>query len=58
EIAPRSAVVAAVNHGERLEIVQQRRRFYRVRTPKGIEGWADERMLLSAGEVSELRRLA
>jgi SH3-like domain-containing protein len=58
DISPRSAVVATVPHGERLEIVQQRRRFYKVRTSKGAEGWTDERLLLSAAEISELRRAA
>jgi len=57
EIAPRSAVVATVRHGERLEIIQQRRRFYKVRAAGGGEGWTDERMLLSPQEVAKLRKL-
>ena len=32
-----------VVNGQRLEIVDQNRRFYRVRTDKGEEGWIDER---------------
>lgn len=54
EINPRSKTVATVPHGERLEIVRQRRRFYRVRTAGGVEGWTDERMLLSSREIATL----
>ncbi len=56
EINPRSAVVATAQHGERLEIIQQRRRFLKVRTRKGQEGWTDERLLLSTAEVARLKR--
>ena len=56
EINPRSAVVATAVHGERLEIIQVRRRFVRVRTAKGQEGWTDERLLLAPDEVARLKR--
>jgi hypothetical protein len=56
EINPRSPVVATAQHGDRLEIIQQRRRFLKVRTAKGQEGWTDERLLLSTGEVARLKR--
>jgi hypothetical protein len=56
EINPRSAEAAKVPHGERLEIIQQRRRFVKVRTSKGQEGWTDERLLLSPDEVARLKR--
>jgi hypothetical protein len=56
EINPRSAVAATAQHGERLEIIQQRRRFLKVRTAKGQEGWTDERLLLSTAEVARLKR--
>jgi hypothetical protein len=58
DIALNSAVQATVNHGERLEVLQRRRRFVRVRTARKIEGWVDERMLLSTQEMEALRRLA
>lgn len=57
EILPASPTVATVKHGERLEIVQVRRRFYRVRTPAGMEGWTHERSLLSREEVEALTKL-
>ena len=52
-----SPAVATVKHGDRLEILQRRRRFFRVRTPGGAEGWTDERQLLSADEVTALQDL-
>src|SRR5258708_20963 len=58
DITPQSAVVATVNRGERLEILQRRRRFTKVRTARGVEGWTDERQLLSSEEVSNLRKLS
>ena len=53
-----SPVVTTVPHGERLEILQRRRRFVKVRTPRLAEGWTDERLLLSPDEVTNLRRLS
>ena len=50
--------VATVKHGERLEILQQRRRFLRVRTASGAEGWTDERQLLAAEDMQKLKDLA
>lgn len=58
EIALTSPVVAAVSHGEKLEIVQRRRRFVKVRTPRKAEGWIEERLLLTPDEVGNLRRLS
>ena len=58
EINPRSAVITTVQHGERLAIIQQRRRFYKVRASSGAEGWADERNLLNPEEVGRLRQLS
>lgn len=58
DIPLQSPVVASVKHGERLEILQQRRRFFRVRTPSGAEGWTDERQLLAAEDMQKLKDLA
>jgi len=57
EIPPQSRAVATVKHGERLEILQTRRRFLRVRTPSGTEGWTDERQLLAAADMESLRQM-
>jgi len=56
EINPRSAAVGTARHGERLELIQQRRRFFKVRNVKGEEGWTDERLLLTTEEVARLQR--
>jgi hypothetical protein len=53
-----SSTVATVQHGERLEILQVRRKFIRVRTAQGKEGWADERQLFAAADMRALRELA
>jgi len=55
EINPRSAAVGTAHHGERLELIQQRRRFFKVRNAKGEEGWTDERLLLTTEEVERLQ---
>jgi hypothetical protein len=58
DIAMQSAPVASVTHGERLEILQRHRTFFRVRTAGGTEGWADQRQLLAAADMASLKQLA
>ncbi|MGH9851884.1 MAG: hypothetical protein ACREBD_18765, partial [Blastocatellia bacterium] len=58
DIALNSKPAATVPHGERLDIVQRRRRFLKVRTSRGVEGWTDERLVISAEEMAGLARLA
>ncbi len=58
DIPLQSSPVTTVKHGDRLEILQQRRRFFRVRTPSGAEGWTDERQLLAAEDMQKLKDLA
>jgi uncharacterized protein YgiM (DUF1202 family) len=58
DIPTQSAVVATVRQGDRLQIVQRRRRFFRVRTSSGAEGWTDERQLLAAEDMQRLKDLA
>jgi len=53
-----SSTVAVVKHGDRLEIIQRRRKFLKVRTPNGSEGWTDERELLNSADMQDLRDLA
>ena len=50
--------MATVKHGDRLEIIQRRRKFLRVRTKSGVEGWTDERQLLGESDMAELKDLA
>jgi hypothetical protein len=58
DIPLESPVVATVKHGERLELLQKRRRFFRVRTSAGMEGWTDERQLLAREDMDKLKELA
>ncbi|MGB9613590.1 MAG: SH3 domain-containing protein, partial [Candidatus Margulisiibacteriota bacterium] len=56
-LAARSRVAARLRHGERVEIISRRRRFYQIRTQSGAEGWIDGRLLLSGQDLQTLRRL-
>lgn len=58
DIPIQSPVVATVTHGERLDILQRRRTFFRVRTASGAEGWTDGRQLLAAADMGNLKHLA
>ena len=57
DIPLESSVAATLKHGDRLEILQHRRRFFRVRTPSGAEGWTDERQLLAKEDMQRLKDL-
>lgn len=58
DIDPKSAAVAVTHHGDHVEIIAQRRLWYKVRTDKGIEGWTDDRQLLDSAQMARLRKLA
>ena len=58
DVNPKSPVKATVRHGERLDIVEYKRRFIKVRTEGGIEGWTDTRQLLSPGQMTDLQHMA
>ena len=53
-----SGTVATAKHGEQVDIIQRRRKFMRVRTASGAEGWTEESQLLNAAEMGELKDLA
>jgi hypothetical protein len=57
DIPLQSPVVATARHGERLDIVQRRRRFLKVRTPGGAEGWIEDHLLLSSDEIAGLKEV-
>jgi hypothetical protein len=58
ELTPKAPVSATVKHGEKLQILEYKRRFVKVRTPQGAEGWTDNRQLLTPDQMTELRRMA
>lgn len=58
EISPASQTAASAKHGEKVDVIQVRRRFVRVRTPRGEEGWTDSRNLLTAAQMDGIAELS
>lgn len=58
DLTPRSPEIAQTKHGEKLELLERRRRFIRVRTPAGAIGWVDSRQLMTAEQIEKLQQLA
>jgi hypothetical protein len=58
ELSPRAPAVTTLRYGDRVEIVDQRRRFVKVRAGDGEEGWVDGRMLFDSEQMARIRRLA
>jgi hypothetical protein len=57
ELGPRQPSVASVRHGERVEILANRRRFVKVRTRSGAVGWTDSALLFTPQQMEELHAL-
>ena len=58
DLSPRSPEVAQIQHGDKVELIDRRRRFFRVRTAAGAMGWIDGRQLLNARQLEQLRQLS
>jgi hypothetical protein len=58
DISGRSSTVAALRHGDRLDVLEMRRRFVRVRSKEGVEGWTDANLLLDSQQMQKLESLA
>ncbi len=56
ELTQKNSTVTVLKHGERVGIIDVRRRFVKVRTEQGVEGWVDSVELLSPAEMDEIRR--
>ncbi len=56
DLSPRSPEVAQIAHGERVELLERRRRFFRIRTAKGVMGWMDSRQLMNAAQLEAIAR--
>lgn len=56
ELTEKNNAVAVLNHGDRVDIIDVRRRFVKVRTAKGQEGWVDSLQLLSQDQMDQIRR--
>ncbi|HXP86418.1 MAG TPA: hypothetical protein VN841_16945 [Bryobacteraceae bacterium] len=58
DLGPRAPTVASAKHGDRLEVLETRRRFVRVRTADKMEGWADGNLLVTQQQMDDLNALA
>lgn len=58
DLASKSAPVGSVQHGDRLEVLETRRRFVKVRSPQGVEGWTDFNLLLTSEQMEDLQKLS
>jgi hypothetical protein len=56
ELTQKNSTVAVLKHGDRVSILDVRRRFVKVRTAKGVEGWIDSTQLLSSEQMDQIRR--
>ncbi len=58
DLASKSPTVGTAKHGDKLEVIETRRRFVRVRTAQGVEGWTDTNLLLTQQQMDDLHHLA
>jgi len=56
ELTQKNSAVAMMKHGDKVAIIDSRRRFVKVRTQKGDEGWVDSLQLLSPAQMEQIRR--
>ncbi len=55
-LSSKSINVAVLKHGDRLLVLDVKRRYVKVQTEKGAEGWLDSRQLLSQEEMAQLQK--
>ncbi len=58
DVDPKSATVATLKHGDKLDVIEYKRRFVKVRTEQGVVGWTDNHLLLSIAQMHDLHQLA
>ena len=56
QLNQKNATVAVLKYGDRVTVVDVRRRYVRVRTSGGVEGWIDSLDLLSAADMQRVQR--
>jgi hypothetical protein len=56
ELTQKNSTVAVLKHGDRISILDVRRRFVKIRTVSGVEGWIDSTQLLSSEQMDQIRR--
>jgi SH3-like domain-containing protein len=57
DLGPKAPTVATIKHGDPVEVLETRRRFVKLRTAQGVEGWTDENLILSEKQMANLRML-
>lgn len=58
DLNPKSNNVATLKHGDKLDVIEYKRRFVKVRTEQGVVGWTDNHLLLTTDQMAELHQLA
>ncbi|HLJ44546.1 MAG TPA: hypothetical protein VKU01_00975 [Bryobacteraceae bacterium] len=58
DLNPKSATVTTLKHGDRVDILEYKRRFIKVRTEAGVVGWTDTHQLLTSEQMAGLERTA
>ena len=56
EITQKNGNVAVLKHGERVSVIDVKRRFVKIRTSKRQEGWVDSLQLLSTEQMEQIRK--
>ncbi len=57
-VATMYSKVGTVHNGDRVEVIDRQRRFLRVRTDAGVEGWVEQRSLVSQEIYDGFQKLA
>jgi hypothetical protein len=57
DLGPKAPTVATIKHAEKVEVLETRRRFLKLRTSQGVEGWTDENLILSEKQMANLNVL-
>lgn len=58
DLNPKTPTVATLKHGDKLDIIENRRRFVKVRTQQGQVGWTEDHQLLGPEQMQSLERQA
>ncbi len=56
ELTQKNVTAAVLNHGELVDIIDVRRRWVKVRTRKGQQGWVDSLQLLTQEQMDRIHR--
>lgn len=56
ELTQKNSSVTTLKHGDKVAIIDTRRRFVKVRTKKGEEGWVDSLQLLSPEQMEQIQK--